>query len=184
MADELIDILDKSGNPTGNVQLKSKAHQLGLYHASAHIWFYTKDGQLLFQKRVDNKDTFPGLWDVSVAGHIGTGEKPIDAAVREIQEEIGLTVCNEDLDFIGIYLAEKKPKPYLFDNEFHHIYLAKLSVSTDHLILQKEEVSDIKLIPISDFKNILKHSALIKEFVPHDDVYYNLILTSILDRLR
>ncbi|MEX0314176.1 MAG: hydrolase, partial [Allomuricauda sp.] len=69
--DELVDILDDNGNPTGRTCLKSEAHRKGLFHPTIHVWFYTSEGQILFQKRADNKDTFPSLWDVSVAGHIG-----------------------------------------------------------------------------------------------------------------
>jgi isopentenyl-diphosphate delta-isomerase len=84
--DELIDILNADGVPLGKTAMKSKAHKKGLFHATVHIWFYTEDGKLLIQKRTSNKDTHPGLWDVSVAGHIGSGESIIDSAIREVQE--------------------------------------------------------------------------------------------------
>ncbi len=182
MADELIDILDNAGRPTGEIQLKSEAHRLGLYHASVHIWFYTKEREILFQKRADDKDTFPGLWDVSVAGHIGAGEIPENAALREIKEEIGVSVTKKDLEFIGIYLAEKVPKPDLFDNEFHHIFLSRLKVSTTTLTLQKEEVSDTVLIPIDTLKSFLQNPEKANEFVPHDKAYYTFILKEITNR--
>ncbi len=183
MADELIDILDKVGKPTGEIRLKSEVHKLGLYHASVHIWFFTLDGKILFQKRSEDKDTFPGLWDISVAGHIGTGESPENSAIREIKEEIGLVISKDDLVFIGIRLGEKTPKPELFDNEFHYVYLAKLRVPIASLILQEEEVSDICLIEIDTLKNILKNPIRSKEYVPHDDTYYDFILKEIKNRL-
>ncbi|MBQ4821597.1 NUDIX domain-containing protein [Aquimarina sp. MMG016] len=182
MADELIDILDKSGKLTGEVRLKSEAHRLGLYHASVHIWFYNKEGKILFQKRADDKDTFPGFWDVSVAGHISAGESPEGSAIREIEEEIGVSVTQEDLEFIGVYLAEKTPKPNLFDNEFHHIYTAELKVPLEKLTLQEEEVADIKLISVSELKNRVEN-AIPKEYVPHDTEYFELILKEITNRL-
>ena len=49
--DELLDILDEHGNPTGTTALKSKAHKLGLFHATIHVWLYTKDEKILLQKR-------------------------------------------------------------------------------------------------------------------------------------
>ncbi|MEP3384912.1 MAG: NUDIX domain-containing protein, partial [Flavobacteriaceae bacterium] len=99
--DELIDILDENGNHVGKTCLKSEAHLKGLFHPTVHIWFYTKDGGILFQKRGKDKKTFPLLWDVSVAGHIGAGEPIIEAAIREVEEEIGLKVLASDLDKIG-----------------------------------------------------------------------------------
>ena len=183
MADEYIDILEKSGESTGRVALKSEAHRLGLYHASVHIWVFTEDGQILLQKRADDKDTYPGLWDVSVAGHIGAGESPKVAAIREIKEEIGLTIAQQDLNFITIYLSEKIPQKGLFDNEFHHIFLSLLTTPIDQLSLQKEEVSSVKLIRLPDFINQLDNEILSKKYVPHDRAYYDLIIDEIHHRL-
>ena len=42
------------------------------------------------------------MWDTSVAGHVTAGEDPITSAVREIEEEIGLQVNKEDLQFFKI----------------------------------------------------------------------------------
>ncbi|GAA4279176.1 NUDIX hydrolase [Aquimarina mytili] len=183
MADELIDILDNTGKPTGEVKLKSVAHQLGLYHASVHIWFYTKNGEILFQKRADIKDTFPGLWDVSVAGHIGTGETQIQSALREIREEIGISVTKNTLTFIGTYLAEKTPTPNIFDNEFHYIYISELTTPLSSLSMQKEEVSDLALLHIDTVTKIMKDPIYWKLYVPHDKQYYALILKEIKNRL-
>jgi len=182
MTDELIDILNKNGKFTGEVQLKSEAHRLGLYHSSVHIWFYTTDGKVLLQKRAKNKDTYPDLWDISVAGHIASGESKENAALREIEEEIGLSIKKADLEFIGTHLSEKRPKPDLIDNEFHYLYLSKLAHSIDTLTLQEEEVSDIKLIPIKLFRNHLKDQKIIKNYVPHDPEYYHFILKEITNR--
>ncbi len=179
MADEFIDILHKTGEFTGEVKLKSEAHRLGLYHASVHIWFFTDQGKIVLQKRACNKDTYPDLWDVSVAGHIGAGETPEDSAIREVKEEIGLSISKNDLMFIGIYLAEKTPRPDLYDNEFHHIYLSRLDVSTKTLTLQEEEVSDLTLIDLDELKNILKDPIRASAYVPHDAVYYDFILKKI-----
>ncbi|WP_106793529.1 NUDIX domain-containing protein [Aquimarina sp. Aq78] len=183
MADELIDILHRTGEFTGEVKLKSEVHQLGLYHGSVHIWFFTDLGEIILQKRADDKDTYPGLWDISVAGHIGTGETPEDSAIREVKEEIGLSVSKNDLRFIGTYLAEKKPRPDLYDNEFHHIYLSRLDVSIKTLTLQKEEVSDLMLIQINEFKDIIQDSIKRKKYVPHDKAYYSFILKEITNQL-
>ena len=89
--DELVDRLDEEGNYTGQTILKSDAHRQGIFHPTVHIWFYTNQGEILMQRRGEFKDTYPLLWDVSVAGHIGAGEDIYDAALREVKEEIGLT---------------------------------------------------------------------------------------------
>ena len=184
MKDELIDILTKDGKPAGEVRMKSEAHRLGLFHASVHIWLYTKKGELLLQKRAADKDSYPNLWDISVAGHIGAGETPEDAALREIKEEIGLTIDSEDLQFLKIQLQQKQPKPGFFDNEFHHIYLVEFKQATKDLTLQKEEVADIKLIALETLKTHLEDQSLLQEYVPHSKEYYRFILKEITNRLK
>jgi len=184
MSDEHVDILDNMGRPTGEIRLKSEAHTLGLYHVSVHIWFYTDDGKILFQRRSNKKDTFPGLWDISVAGHVSAGETSIQGAIREIEEEIGLTIDEEELEYIGRYRAEKKPKPKFYDNEFHDIYLVKFIYDINTLKLQKEEVSGLGLIDINHAKfTILNDPDKLKYFVPHNKDYYQMIFEKIKSRL-
>lgn len=181
--DELIDILDANGKPTGNTELKSKAHRLGLFHATAHIWLYTKTGELLLQQRSVNKDIFPLLWDVSVAGHIGAGEKIEVSAVREIEEEIGLKVQEQDLEKIGVYKSMQTHSDTLQDNEFHHTFLCALKVPFGFLKKQESEVADLKLISLIHFEQELASNFLSKQYVPHAQGYYEKITDAIMSRL-
>ena len=121
--DELLDILDRDGNLTGTTVMKSKAHSEGLFHATVHVWFYTLEGELLLQQRGKNKETHPLLWSVSVAGHIGAGEEIDVSAIREIEEEIGLTVEKELLEKIGVFKSVQKHNEHLVDCEFQHTFL-------------------------------------------------------------
>ena len=53
--DEYIDIVDEHGNPTGKSELKSVIHKKGYYHHTAHIWFYTTNGDILLSQRSAKK---------------------------------------------------------------------------------------------------------------------------------
>ena len=101
--DERVDILNEQGKPTGESCLKSEAHRKGLLHPTVHIWLYTTDGRVLIQKRGKNKATHPLLWDVSVAGHVAAGEEIVSAAIREVEEEIGLTILESDFEPLDTY---------------------------------------------------------------------------------
>ncbi|MGY5354543.1 NUDIX hydrolase [Wenyingzhuangia sp. IMCC45467] len=171
--DELIDIVNLQGQPTGNACLKSFAHQNGILHASVHIWFYTTDDKILIQKRKENKDTFPNLWDVSVAGHIGSGETPIEAAIREVKEEIDLTVDKKELKYIDFFEEKHHHPNGIIDYEIHHIYIAQLKIDIKELTPQQEEVSDLKLIDITTLE---KNYSDKNTYVPHTNQYYNYII--------
>ncbi len=178
MADELIDILNENGTNSNRVALKSEAHRSGLWHASVHIWMYTKNKEVLVQKRAANKDTYPNLWDISVAGHIGEGEQPRQAAIREVAEELGITIMSEALKAIGVHKASKKPTSQIIDNEFNHIFCCEFLYDIATLKLQQEEVAGVKLIPLAQLEEALitKKST---NYVPHSTSYYKTIVSAL-----
>ena len=151
--DELIDILTPEGKLTGKTALKSEAHKNGWFHATVHIWLFTADQKILLQKRALTKKVFPGLWDISVAGHIATRESVLSSAKREVLEEIGLKLQDSDLIKIGTRVHQVKHKNGIQDNEHHHVFIAELKVPISDLKIQKEEVADIKLFDLSILKN-------------------------------
>ncbi len=175
--DEYIDLLNENGKKTGQTCLKSEAHKKGLFHASVHIWIFDKHKNVLIQKRATNKDTFPNLWDVSVAGHISAGEKPIISAIREIQEEVGIIISEHDLAFIGTSKKKVKHHANLIDYELHNIYMCKTNFKITSLKIQQEEVSELKLIHID--KLIKEINTENNHFVPHGNDYYNFVLNKI-----
>ena len=76
---ELFDVIDSKGNPAGQIVSREKAHAEGIPHRTAHIWIIRKkEGrvQILLQKRSQNKDSFPGKFDTSSAGHSCTLPEP------------------------------------------------------------------------------------------------------------
>jgi len=151
--DELIDILTSEGKPTGKIALKSEAHKKGWFHATVHIWLYTTDKKILLQKRALTKKVFPGLWDISVAGHIGAGEAVLTSAKREVFEEIGLRLNEDDFIKIGTRKHHVSHKNGIIDNEFHHVFMAVLKVPLSTLSIQKEEVDAIDLFDVSVLKS-------------------------------
>ena len=126
--DELIDILDAEGNPTGRTATKSEAHKSGWPHRTVHVWLFTSAGEVLLQQRGRNKDTHPLLWDVSVAGHVGAGEDIKQSAIREVEEEVGLTIDTSDLIEIGVFPSLHRHSDSLIDHEFHHCFMSELRV--------------------------------------------------------
>ena len=173
--DEYIDILNDLGEKTGETCLKSEAHKKGIFHASAHIWIFDKNKNVLIQKRASDKDTFPDLWDISVAGHISAGEEPLKSALREVEEEIGLIVTEKQLCFIGTAKKRIQHNPNLIDNEIHYIYVCEIDFEINQLKIQKEEVSAIKSIHLNDLIEKVKEP----DFVPRTDNYYPFIFENI-----
>ena len=152
--------------------MRSEAHRTGLWHRSAHIWIYNNKSEILLQLRSADKIIFPGRWDISSAGHIGAGEIPIESAIRELEEEIGLNVSDKDLQFYKISKQSSTYKSYT-DNEFHYVYFLKYNDDISNLILQKEEVEDIRFYHIDFLKRELNINP--GDFVPHGKYWFEII---------
>lgn len=178
---ELLDIWDESGKPTGQVYEKSIAHQKGLFHPTVHVWFYTSAPSLLLQKRGSNKETFPNLWDVSVAGHVSSGESILDGALREIKEEIGLQLKSDDLILIDVRKNINQFSNGIIDCEFQHVFLSELKIGLEHLVIQKEEVDDVRLFSFDEMEICMqkKHSEF--KIVPADMSYYKFVMNKVLN---
>lgn len=177
--DEIIDVLTPDGKPTGKTALKSEAHKNGWFHATVHIWLYTKDNQILLQKRALTKKVFPGLWDISVAGHIAAGEDILTAAKREVFEEIGLEITENELINIGTRIHQVSHANGIQDNEHHHVFIAELKVPINHLSIQKEEVDDIQLFDLAVLKNTknIENVLLSRFHAYYCSVYENILKT-------
>ena len=154
--DEKIDILDKSGRPTGEVKLKSEAHRLGLWHRCFHCWISGEDDAgvpyLLVQRRAAGKETWPGRLDVTVAGHLAAGEEPLDG-LREMEEEIGLRPDPARLIPLGTRRVEHEISQG-FDREFHDVYLLLDSTDPGDMRLQREEVEAVLSIDLDEFEKL------------------------------
>jgi len=136
----------------------------------------------LIQQRGKNKTTHPLLWDVSVAGHVGAGEKIVTAAIREVQEEVGLTISESDMEPLGTFKAIHKISEDFIDAELHHIFLCKLDVQLHQLTKEESEVEDLALVPLFKFAEETWGLASMGKYVPHGPTYYKTIIKAIKSR--
>ncbi|TAI49107.1 NUDIX hydrolase [Flagellimonas allohymeniacidonis] len=178
--DEMVDLLDEKGNYLGKSILKSEAHRKGLYHPTVHVWCYTSKGQILLQLRGKDKATFPLKWDVSVAGHVGTGESLEVAAVREVQEEIGLKISQLELEKIAVFRTENRHSESLMDREFNHTYLCRLDARAK-LQKQESEVADLRWFSLNHFKEWVEENHT--DLVPNSGGRYERVIEEIESRI-
>lgn len=87
--DELVDVVDAAGLVLGTVT-RREMRARNLRHRSVAIAVRSRDGRLLVHRRADDKDIWPGAWDLVVGGVVSAGEEWADAAVRELAEEVGI----------------------------------------------------------------------------------------------
>ena len=156
---EYLDIVDESGQPTGKVISRRDAHDRGILHRTAHVWVIRKKNgrtEILLQKRSEEKESFPGMFDTSSAGHIPAGEEPLAAAIRELSEELGIIADPDQLEEAGTFRIryEKVFHGSLFrDNELTRVYVYKKTVHIGSLKLQESEVSEVRWFDLENVWN-------------------------------
>ena len=160
--DELVDVLDSvTGKATGEVISKSEAHSKGIWHGAVHIWVINSLGdKILLQKRCALKKLFPNMWDISVGGHISNGEDAYIGALRELNEELGIVLENEKLEFVKC-IKEEFVSSGIISNEFVTVYKLVKDIEISDITLQDEEVSDVMWVNKEDFNKLIDEKKII-----------------------
>lgn len=146
---ELLTVYDEALQPLYTMNRKL-VHMKGLRHRVIHLWFYDND-YLYFQQRSGDKEAFPLGYDITCAGHIDPDETALSACIRECKEELGMTLTEKMLRYIGSY-EEKMSIPCGIDHEVAEVFLCTHIPKTWHL---NDEVLTIGKIAFADLKALL-----------------------------
>ena len=136
----------------GFVLPRQVVHREGHWHKSVGVWLYDKSSKcVLVQQRSLHKDTFPGFWDMSVAGHVDPVDlSPSAALLREISEELGLVAtCIAALTLVAVFADSRKlPDRHISDNEFKYVFIAELTADAVISPLPAE-VARVQWLPLT-----------------------------------
>ena len=147
---------------TNEYATRKHVHTNGLWHCSVHIWIVnpTKQ-QILLQKRSLTKDTFPGRWDISSAGHVEADSTSlIHTAQVELAEELGLdNVTEDELNLSFVIPAEQANMGGC--NAYEHVYFLVRDDNTttkeQQFALGTAEVSEVAWMPVQDVLTALRN---------------------------
>jgi isopentenyldiphosphate isomerase len=142
--DELIDIFDELGRPTGTLP-RSVVHRDGHWHRVFHclVVAHRASGPVVvLQRRSRRVGAFPGLLDLTVAGHLVSGEGPVDGA-REAHEEMGLELTPKQLVPLGVRMTVFASGEGRLDRELTHVYLARDDTALEDYRPDPVDVDDV-----------------------------------------
>lgn len=131
---EIMDLYDYQRQKTGKTYIRGSAQPEGFFRLVVHVCIFNSKNQLLIQQRTLNKK-MPGLWDVTSAGAVSTGESSNQGAQRELFEELGIQI-----DFSNIRPSLTANFPQGFDD----FYILHGDINLEDIILQEEEVADAR----------------------------------------
>lgn len=184
---EILAVYDEEMNRIGDLE-RDEIHKRGLWHETVHCWFIEERETGIYiylQQRADNKADFPSQYDITAAGHIDADEPLLPAALREIHEELGITVNEKDLYHIGP-IKDSLHLENFIDNEFGQVFFYKPNSSTSFEL--GDEVQNLVKVHIDDFEKLVTNEVLeikahlwndfsmvtminIDEICPHEKAY-------------
>lgn len=145
--EEHLEVVNKKGEVLGILPRSVIHGNPSLLHRVVHVLVFNNQGELLLQKRSMKKDVAPGKWDTSVGGHVDPGEDLLDALSREMEEELGIKVCEPE--FLYSYIHSN---PY--ESELVHTYLCSYD---GEISFNKEEINEVRFWSLGEVeKNIGK----------------------------
>ena len=146
---EMLDIYDNNGNRTGKTIERSKARELvdGEHIAVGVIFIENSEGKYLMQKTSLEKG---GLYS-STGGHITNGESPIISIKREVLEEIGIDINDDDIVDLG-FISYDMPIRFMF-------YLKK-DIDINNIKVQDEEVEYVVYMSVDEIKELIKNKLI------------------------
>ena len=143
---ELLDVYDNNGVVTGRTVVrgdKSAVLSDNEHIAVAVIFIENSNGEFLMQKTSFEK----GGEFSSTGGHVVSGQTPYESILREVEEELGIDVTNDDIKDLG-YIIYDRPIRYMF-------YLKK-DIDLSLIIVQEEEVEYVKYMSVDEIEGKLK----------------------------
>ena len=152
---ETLDVVDEKNEVIATASRK-ECHEKKLRHRGVQVFIINEEGDFFIQKRSPKKDVFPGLYEGGITGHVLSGEKCVEAAIRELKEELGIEVKESDL-------KEMFRFKMLFENE-HELITAYILDYDNAIKIDHNEVISGEFLPIDEIKQKIKKND--KEFSP------------------
>ena len=123
----------------------------GEYYVCCEVWFQNSNGEMLVTKRHPDKKA-GGLWEF-VGGGVLAGETTAQAAVREVREEVGISILEDELSLLHVY----KQRNYFMD-----IYLVRKDVNIADVVLAPTETVDAKWVSKAELKIMIENQQFVR----------------------
>ncbi len=142
---EFVEMFDNKRKALGKT-VERYTHIEGEYAQGAHVWIMNSKNEFLIQKRSETKRLYPGLWSIT-SGGTDSGETTVETAYREVKEELGIEIKPEELELMMSYKR---------NHDFVDVYLARKDINLEEIVMQKEEVTEVKWVTKEKLEEMLK----------------------------
>lgn len=165
--EEMLDVLDEDGIKTGEILTRKEVHKRGLWHRIIVVAIVNEKNQVLLQQRSFTKYKNPGMWDISVTGHISTGQDSLSAASREINEEVsvdlGYKVDIKEFRYMFSYRKQEIVSENHIDRQFYDFFiLRKNGLKEKNIKVQESEVEQVKFVSASELNSMIENNEIVE----------------------
>lgn len=154
---EPIDVLDEHGLRTGEVLSRKDIHLQGKIHRAVHFYLFDHDNNLLLQRRSLKVDHCANMLGISLTAHVDSGENSSVALYREIKEELNLNPSQMRIHFLFSFRQDAHLNSEYIDRQWNDVYACWHKFNIKDISFNTDEVSELKLIPFSLFKEMVFH---------------------------
>lgn len=167
---EFLDIYDKDKNKTGKIIERETAVTLNEdeFVNSVQCWIINADNKILLTKRRINKKN-GGTWEPTV-GLVQSGETSLQGIKRELQEEIGLFLDDNELKLISTKLDKSEKYNFIRDT-----YIVKKDIDLKNISFNDGEVIDVKYVTIDEFEEMINNHEILDYLKYFIDIFYSVI---------
>jgi 8-oxo-dGTP pyrophosphatase MutT (NUDIX family) len=149
---ELCDVVDKFGNRTGRIVERGTKLTPNEFYLVVHVWIRDDDNNYLIQQRALDLDSDPGIWAATV-GYVMSGEESIDGAIREVEEELGISLSPIQL---------KQLDRHAFDSRIEDIWMAEVPRNSIETPVPGEEVENYKWVSRAELDQLVNQGEVFR----------------------
>lgn len=147
--EEYVILVDEADKELG-VMEKMEAHQKGVLHRAFSVFIFNANGEMLLQQRALSKYHSAGLWTNTCCSHPRPGENVADAALRRLNEEMGLSV---PLTMKTTFIYKAVFDNQLTEHELDYIFIGICNADPQ---INPEEVNAFKWLSPHQVKDAIK----------------------------
>lgn len=127
---------------------KMEAHVKGVLHRAFSVFLFNDAGELLLQQRAFSKYHSGGLWTNTCCSHPAPGEEVVEAALRRLNQELGIQ--DVEVEIVHHFLYKAEFENGLTEHEFDYVLKGKYNGIP---ILNNEEVESVRWISMQQLRD-------------------------------
>ena len=155
---EIWDLYDEKRKLTGRTHIRGEELPDGCYHLVVHVWIRNSRGEYLISQRAADRPTYPLKWEC-VGGSVIKGEDSLHGALREVKEEVGISLPAE-----SGRVVYTKTRGYVDGRRFNDImdvWLFEYDGDADLANADTKEVADTRWLKAADIRKLYDDGELV-----------------------